>query len=322
MISKLFADEAFTDRFVANPENAVDVIIPIIHTNELWESNLKSIYRHIPVKRLLISDGGCIDDSITILSRFPRVEIFDHKKFVSLGYCLRKLMEEVETSHFIYLHSDVYIPEGWFETMWKSGQEYDWCESKHINTFLLNITPDYSNYNRALSGGQIGRKASFKGLLPLIDDDYLYRNEDIIFSELIKQFGGKYGRSEAQLFHEIMNKKSQWTRTVKSMEMTVDKSPAEEVREFDMQARGLIKYLPPGDQTKASVMASIHRLIELDKIDMNEFRQWVLTTRYGKEWIKIIGSRRNRINAEIRILAKKVIAVFKQLIKLVKVIFA
>ena len=42
------------DRFARDPSDAVDVIIPIIHTNELWDTNLRSIYREVPVKRLLL----------------------------------------------------------------------------------------------------------------------------------------------------------------------------------------------------------------------------------------------------------------------------
>ncbi len=64
-----------------NPEGAVDVIIPIIHTNELWRANLKSIYREIPVNRLILGDGGCIDDSIDVAREFPRVQVLDHTKF-------------------------------------------------------------------------------------------------------------------------------------------------------------------------------------------------------------------------------------------------
>jgi hypothetical protein len=52
------------DRFARDASDAIEVIIPVIHTNELWRANPNSIYREIPVRRLLISDGGCKDDSI------------------------------------------------------------------------------------------------------------------------------------------------------------------------------------------------------------------------------------------------------------------
>ena len=75
MIDDILRRNEFVDRFVQSTDRSVDVIIPVIHTNGLWEQNLKSIYREIPIRRLLISDGGCIDDSIAIVRRFPRVTV-------------------------------------------------------------------------------------------------------------------------------------------------------------------------------------------------------------------------------------------------------
>ena len=114
--------EPFADRFATDSARAVDVIIPIVHTNELWRSNLISIYREIPVNRLLIGDGGCIDDSLEVARQFPRVEVLDHRNFTSLGYSIRHLIEAVETEWFVYLHSDVFLPPGWFETMFASAK--------------------------------------------------------------------------------------------------------------------------------------------------------------------------------------------------------
>src|SRR5437762_5084073 len=110
-----FQDREFIDRFAHDAERAIDVVIPVLHTNELWRANLLSTYREIPVKRLLVGDGGCIDDTIEVARGFPRVHVFDHTSFNSLGYSIRKLIEEVRTDWFVYLHSDVYLPEGWFD---------------------------------------------------------------------------------------------------------------------------------------------------------------------------------------------------------------
>ena len=95
IFNRYYSSEVFIDRYMIDPKDAVDVIIPVIHTNELWESNLKSIYREIPVKRLLVGDGGCIDDSIEIANKYPRVKVFNQKDYVSLGFSIRKLIENV-----------------------------------------------------------------------------------------------------------------------------------------------------------------------------------------------------------------------------------
>src|SRR5262245_27577412 len=114
---KYFDNPPFVDRLNADPGLAVDVIIPVLHTNELWQANLLSVYREIPVSRLLLGDGGCVDDTIEVARKFPRVEVFDHRAFKSLGFSIRRLIEEVQSEWFIYLHSDVYLPEGWFDNM-------------------------------------------------------------------------------------------------------------------------------------------------------------------------------------------------------------
>src|SRR5262249_10579960 len=126
IFGEYYSPHTFEDRLAQNSAGAIDVIIPIIHTNELWRANLTSIFREIPVRRLLIADGGCKDDSIAIARSFPRVEVFDHREYRSLGFSLRKLIEAVESEWFAYLHSDVYLPPGWFEAMKAHQKEYDW----------------------------------------------------------------------------------------------------------------------------------------------------------------------------------------------------
>ena len=84
-LREFFADVAFADRFEREPDVAVDVIIPMLHTNELWRANLLSIYREIPVKRLLLGDGGCTENTIEIARSFPRVEVFDHSRLPGLN---------------------------------------------------------------------------------------------------------------------------------------------------------------------------------------------------------------------------------------------
>lgn len=257
-------------------DKAVDVIIPVIHTNILWEQNLKSIYREIPVNRLLIGDGGCIDDSLKIAKKFPRVKVLNHRKYVSLGYSIKKLIEEVKTDWFIYLHSDVYLPEGWFNKMIQNQNKYDWFESKHHMSVLIDYPMNYTDYNRSLSGGQMGRKFIFKKLINRIDDDYLYRNEDLIFSDLVKQKGFKVGRADnAILYHQLMNKRSQWQRNITNVSFIVDRSKKENEREWIMQVKGIIKYTNPTDQNLIDSVEQSVKQLEKQNINLNEFRKWV-----------------------------------------------
>ena len=65
IFARYYAIQEFVDRFLQRPEGAIDVIIPVLNTNELWEKNLIAIYREIPVKRLIIGNAGCTAPRVT-----------------------------------------------------------------------------------------------------------------------------------------------------------------------------------------------------------------------------------------------------------------
>lgn len=278
---KYYSEVSFTDRFIASPGSAVDVIIPVVHTNELWEPNLKSIYREIPVNRLLISDGGCIDDSIKIVKKFPRVEVYDHRKYISLGYCLKKLIEAVETEWFVYLHSDVYLPEGWFDTMKKYQGEYDWFGCPMRITAMI----DYHNVDKMASeirpyaGSQMGRKKVFMKGIKKIDDDFVYRQEDYVLAHIVETDGFRHGRIEDTFhYHQVMHKESPWERKLKSVSVEVEWSQEESVRASIMQIKGIVKYLYPTNTLKKELESHIQKLINLGEFNKAELRRWVEET--------------------------------------------
>ncbi|HKO60667.1 MAG TPA: glycosyltransferase family A protein [Pyrinomonadaceae bacterium] len=290
---RYYSNEAFVDRFLVKPESSVDVIIPVIHTNELWETNLLSIYREIPVNRLLIGDGGCIDDSIEIAKKFPRVEVLDHRSYVSLGYSLRKLIEAVETPWFVYVHSDVYLPDGWFETMKGHQSEYDWfgCPMR------LTVMVEYplAHEGRPYAGSQMGRKAAFEKGVQQIDDDYVYRQEDFVLASIVEQAGFKHGKVEDTFhYHQTMHKPTPWARKVKNVQIDLETSREEEVRNCTMQSRGIVKYLEPDSSwVTYTVATSLNRLFELGELNSSNwpaFKQWVMET--NPEWVPYLPKRR------------------------------
>ncbi len=282
VFEEYYSQPPFEDRFAGEPANAIDVIIPVIHTNELWRANLNSIYREIPVRRLLISDGGCKDDSIRIARSFPRSEVLDHSNYVSLGYCLRKLIEAVETEWFAYLHSDVYLPPGWFDAMRAHQKEYDWFGCPQRITALV----EYPNVDvlggeiRPHAGSQMGRKAAFLPGLGEIDDDYVYRQEDFVLRNLVEKHGFKSGNVEDIFhFHQVMHKLSPWARKISSVSIKVEWTREEEVRASMMQIKGIVKYLEPSPALIREVESHLRRLLALNAITQVEFDKWVIKTK-------------------------------------------
>jgi hypothetical protein len=278
IFQRYYRPEPFADRFARDPSGAIDVIIPVIHTNELWAKNLTSIYRDVPVNRMLISDGGCKDDSIAVVAKFPRVTVYDHRAYKTLGYCLRKLIESVETEWFIYLHSDVYLPEGWFDAMRRHQPEYDWFGCPQRITALV----EYQNVDRLFdevrpyAGSQMGRKQAFEEGLASIDDDFVYRQEDFVLAQLVERAGHRHGRIEDTFhYHQMMHKESPWARKLKRVAVQVEWSREEEVRACSMQVHGIIKYLTPTPALVLEAENQIARLIELEVTTWPELEQWI-----------------------------------------------
>ena len=276
----LFEKPAFVDRYAQPGQTPVDVIMPIMHANQLWEQNLLSIYREIPVNRLILGDAGALDETFELARRFPRVEILDHRTFTSLGFSLRKMIEAVETEWFIYLHSDVFLPEGWFDTMCRYQGTYDWYECRQVVTsFFDHPLPD--DETRATSGSQMGRKDAFARVLPAIDDDYLYRSEDIVLAELVKSQGGRYGCvKDTWHYHQNIPRRSEMTKFGRKVTVRyeVEATREERLRAAYMQARALVKYLQPTPIHVRHVKNNVNTMVSLGQTTWPEFHKWVADT--------------------------------------------
>ncbi len=275
IFKEYYTDKPFVDRFLVNSNDAIDVVIPIMHTNELWEANLKSFYREIPVHKLLVGDGGCIDNSIKVVEKYPRVQVFDHRNYKSLGYSIRKLIEAVETEWFAYLHADVFLPPGWFESMQRHQNKYDWfgCPMRHT----VMVEYDLSYGERPWAGSQMGRKKAFEANLDRVDDDYVYRQEDFVFADIVKKSGFKEGKiTNTFHYHQTMHIRTPWARKIKSLNMDVDISLEEEIRTCMTMAKGIVKYLDP-PMLAGAVVANINRLQEIGELDWKAFYGWVKT---------------------------------------------
>ncbi len=284
------------DRFSGQPDSAIDVIIPVLNSNELWEKNLLSIYREIPVNRLLIGDAGCSDATIAIASRFPRVEVHDHSAVKTLGYSVKELIKAVETEWFAYLHADVYLPEGWFDAMRGHQSEFDWFGCPMRITALaeyLHVHP-----HRPYAGSQLGRKAAFVGGLDRIDDDYVYRQEDFVFARIVEDGGFRHGKVEDTFhYHQVMPLlygSGERTRKLKSIDISVETTPAEELHEAETQLRGTIKYLQPTLFQIGAVEANLRTLQRLGKIDLSEFIEWVRRT--NPQWLPHVSQTWGRVH--------------------------
>ncbi len=293
IFKKFFTKVEFIDRKVLKNEEGIDIIVPIINTNELFETNLYSWYREIPINRLLIGFGGGTDNSLEIAQKFPRVVIIDQSTkysehlYGSQGICIAELISIVETTWFIYLHADVYIPQNWYDLMKKYQHKYDWYESSRDNVILIQNKHEIEKGPRAYSGGQMGRKNAFKNIIPRIEDGYIQNNEDIIFNELILSEGYKYGRiTETKFYHQIMNKRGE--KEPKYKKVAIQREETNEWRRkiYFTMARGIIKYCKPKSYLIRAVNVSLNILNQQEDLEIREFFSWVKKT--NSIWLKFI----------------------------------
>lgn len=290
IFQRYYADEPFVDRFARDPADAVDVIIPVIHSNELWNANLRSIYREIPVARLLIGDGGCVDNTIAVVSKYPRVVIDDHTKVKTIGYSERLLIEAVETEWFVHLHSDVFLPDGWFDAMRKHQSEYDYFGCLERDTVMVEHDADYGD--RPWAGAQFGRTRAFEKGLKVVDDDYIYRQGDFLYRRMIEEGGFKEGFVRDTFhYHQVMHRHSQWGRRVTSVGINVELSRDEEIRTSETMAKGVVKYFNPPFMADAVVL-HVSRLEDMGVLTWPEFLTWARAT--NPVWIPMLTGRRRR----------------------------
>jgi glycosyltransferase involved in cell wall biosynthesis len=278
----------FIDRYLHDPVG-ITVIIPVIHTNELWEVNLLSIYREIPVAELIIADGGCIDNSIEIAMKFPRVRIEKHHQYKTLGFSIKASIETVKTDWFAYLHSDVFLPSGWWDKMKKHKSNYEWFGCRMQHTVMVEYDLDYGE--RPYAGAQIGKTANFSGHMSHIDDDYVYRQEDFVFSDVVKNSNGREGKiNDVFHYHQTMHKDSPTGRKVKSLKIDMSMNDSERLRTADQQLKGIVKYLKPNNPWLIeSALGSFIQLLSMKKSNFYELRRWILET--DPAWWPVIRNR-------------------------------
>lgn len=289
---EILFDNDFIDRYETDKERAVDVIIPLLNSNDYFEKSLLNFYKRIPINRLLIGDGGSTDDSLEILKKFPRVVVFDQNDFKSQGFSIKKLIEASETEYMIYLHSDVFLPESWFDVMWGHREEKSWfeCARKKISLVLWDDSKQ-TERERAYSGSQFGNTKKMQEAIAVVEDDYLQRNEDIIIAELVGM--DNYMKFlDTYHYHQMQAKKGEKEPDLKIIPQVKRERDAKwERRIYDMQWKGIVKYCKPGkDYLLKIILGAIEALRKIDAFNDEEAKSWVKDT--NVEWIEYIWAKR------------------------------
>lgn len=217
----------------------IDVICPVYFINfGNFKKNLESWVRELPIKRILFGvNGPKIDfesfkEGIKEFLPDTPFEVIDQSEFKTLGFCIADLMKRVDTEWFAYLHSDVELTANCYSLMKEFiDKDVGIIESERL-------LYDGKNYiwgkcffeKRGYSGFQLFQKKVFLKLIKKIDDDYIYRNEDIIFKNVCESLKHKYVKTLAIHIHQ-----------------TSDNRSFNREETYSMQWKGLIKYATPDE---------------------------------------------------------------------------
>ncbi len=94
----------------------IDIVLLTKNSEYVLEQCLDSLYRNVPVKRLIVVDGGSQDNTLKILRKYPNVEIVDDKP-TCRGIARQIGMEKAETDWFMFIDSDVVLCQNWYNNI-------------------------------------------------------------------------------------------------------------------------------------------------------------------------------------------------------------
>lgn len=242
------------DRYAVNQENGIDVLMLTLDAETFLDRSLTSLYREVPVRRLLVCDGGSTDQTISILKRFPRVELHVRPDIRTTGKGIEFLLSKAQTEWIMFTDADLTFPEGWYDEMCKYRGEFDAFDSKRIHAyefFREDPTTTRITLRPLVTSPQMGRRKALEGFK--VDDDYLWRIVDIAIRQAVEKHGYKYGKVATTFhFHHSTEETKYRSDSSKVARRLVFEEPKEIVVDWEnwrkmleSTAKSYVKYIDP-----------------------------------------------------------------------------
>lgn len=246
---------SFYDRFVSDPNlQPVDVIMLTLDAEFFLEKSLYTIYREIPVKKLIICDGGSKDSTLDLLKNFPRTEIHIKSDIKTSAKSLEFLISQVKTDWFVSVDADIELSKGWYEEMCLGKEKYDAIENSKVYLAYHKYKIDEEKLEEGTRSGTIChllKTTSVKNFK--CDDDYMWRHTDFLLQQSIENSGFKYGKiNSAYHVHNETERIPYGSDKTKAYRIIVIEEPKyiildkKKAKQKDIEnARAIIKYLDP-----------------------------------------------------------------------------
>jgi len=266
---------------------SIDVIMLTLDAENFLEKSLYTVFREIPVNRLIICDGGSKDKTLEILKKFPRVELHVKPDIKTTGKALEYLFSLTQTVWFVLVDSDIELGKGWYDEMKKYQSKYDVIEnSKSLlgYHFYREATKKLEENSRAQDQCHLIKKEAMKNYH--CDDDYMWRFTDYLIRQVSENAGYKYGKaSTTNHIHHETERTPYSSDSEKNFSKIVFNEPKviitdkEKARLYHIKhAKAVVKYLDPENSAVRhnKGMGYLIRVLE---------RNWVKEN--GPQWLKV-----------------------------------
>lgn len=172
----------------------VDVLLFTLDSERYLEKCLDSIYREIPVNKIIVMDGGSKDRTLDILKGYPRMEIHVRPDIRTTGKGLEFVLSRAITEWIAFIDSDMELPEGWYDEMSKYKNKYDYFECKRIMhyEFYREVPGSIDINKRSGAIGQLAKLDCFANYH--VEDDYMWRATDLLLRQVAEENGYRYGK--------------------------------------------------------------------------------------------------------------------------------
>ena len=278
----------------------VDVLLGTLDEETYLERCLDSVYREIPVNKLIVIDGGSKDKTIAILKKYPRVEIHIRPDIRTTGKCCEFLFSYATTSWVAIIEGHIELPEAWYDEVLKYKGRYDFFGCKRIVHYeFYRVDPTSLDINqRPMGAPWLARLDCFNNYH--VDDDYMWRHTDRLLRQVAEKNGYRFGKvATTYHYHHTTDKPMYESDAEKRGSRLVFEEPTLEIldkanreKTLEISRKAIVKYLDPEfiyPRDDDGV------LLDLTKLDM----EWVKKT--NVKWYNVLAEYRRKNYIKVKL---------------------
>lgn len=282
------------DRRIKEPNlEPLDVLLFTLDAEMYLEKCLDTVYREIPVNRIITLDGGSKDKTVEILNKYPRMEVHIRPDIRTTGKGCEFSLTRAITPWVVFMDADIELPESWYDEMLKYRDRYDFFGCKRIMHYeFYRVDPTSIDTNKRPMGAPwLARLDSLKNYH--VDDDYMWRATDILLRQVVEKNGYKFGKvSTTYHYHHTTDNPMYESDAEKRGSRLVFEEPKMEIldkvnwrkRQDDFR-KAVVKYLDPDFVYPRKDVGLFLALLKLDG-------KWVKET--NMKWYRVLSDYRRK----------------------------